>query len=49
MNSKSNNIKFTSYSDENKVVDELFEPLHSRYQGNSQTVMEGNEFNFDSS
>ena len=32
MHSNSKNIKFTSYNDANKVVDELFESLLSRYQ-----------------
>ena len=32
MHSKSNNIKFTYYSDANAVLDELFESLCSRYQ-----------------
>ena len=37
--STSKNIKFTSYNDANEVVDELFESLHSRYQGNLETSM----------
>ena len=47
MHSKSNNIKFIPYNDANKVVDELFESLCSRYQGNLETSMEGSEFIFD--
>ena len=43
MHSKSNDIKFTSYDDANKVVDELFESLLSRYQGNSETSIRGND------
>ena len=48
MHSKSNNTKFTSYNDANEVVDELFESLRSRYQGNLKNSKEGREFIFDS-
>ena len=48
MHSSSDNKKFTSYNDANEVVDELFESLCSRYQGNLQTSMRGNDFIFDS-
>ena len=49
MHSKTNNAKFTSYNDDgNEVIDELFKSLSSRYQGNSETSMEGSEFIFDS-
>ena len=48
MNSRSNNIKFTSYNDAYEVVDELFESLHSRYQGNLETSLRGSDFIFDS-
>ena len=44
MHSNSNNIKFTSYSDANEVIDELFESLRSRYQGNLKTSMRGSDF-----
>ena len=44
----SDNIKFTSYNDANKVFDELFSSLISRYQGNLETLMEGSKFIFDS-
>ena len=37
MHSGSNNIKCTSYNDVNGVVDELFEPLRSRFQENLET------------
>ena len=48
MHSKSNNTKFTSYNGGgNEVIDELFKLLSSRYQGNSETSMEGSEFIFD--
>ena len=47
MHPNSGNIKFTSYNDANKVVDELFKSLSSRYQGNLDTSMEENEFIFD--
>ena len=45
--SRSDNTKFTSYIDANEVVDELFKSLRSRYQGNVETSMRGNDFIFD--
>ena len=48
MHSKSNNIKFTSYHDANKVVDEVFDSLRSIFPGNLEKSMEGSEFIFDS-
>ena len=48
MHSTSNNIKFTPYSDVNEVIDELFESLCWRYQGNLETSMKGSDFIFDS-
>ena len=48
MHSRSNNIKFTSYNEANEVVDELFESLHSTYQGNLETSIRGSDFIFDS-
>ena len=48
MHPKSSNIKSTSYNDVNKVVDELFDSICSRYQGNSETSMRGSDFIFDS-
>ena len=48
MYSKSENIKFKFYNDANKVVDEVFESLRSRYQGNLETSMRGSHFVFDS-
>ena len=39
MHSKRENIKFTYYNYATKVVDELFESLRSRYQGNLETSM----------
>ena len=48
MHSRSNNIKFTSYNDANLVVDELFESLRSRYQGNLETSIRRSDFIFDS-
>ena len=47
MHSRSDNIKFTSYNDVNEVVDELFESLRSRYQGNLEILMRGSDFIFD--
>ena len=48
IHSKSDDIKFTSYNDRHKVVDELLDSLISRYQGNLETSMPGSEFIFDS-
>ena len=44
MHSRSHNLKFTSYNDANEVVDKLFESLRTRYQGNLETSMRGNDF-----
>ena len=48
MHSRSENIKFTSYNAVNEVVNELFDSLHSRYQGNLETSMGGSDFIFGS-
>ena len=48
MLSKSDNINFTLYNNANKVVDELFESLFSRYQDNLETSVRGSGFIFDS-
>ena len=48
MHSKSNNIKFKSYNDANKVVDQLLESLRSRYQGNLEASMRESDFLFNS-
>ena len=48
MQSTTDNIKFTSYTDGNEVVNELFESLRSRYRGNLETLMRGSDFIFDS-
>ena len=47
VHSKSNNIKFTSYNNAIKVVDELFESLRSRFQRNIEISMRGSDFIFD--
>ena len=47
IHSRSNNIKFISYNGADEV-DELFESLRSRYQGNLETSMRGSYFIFDS-
>ena len=46
MHPRSDNIKFASYNDVNEVVDELFESLSSRYQGNLEKSISGNDFIF---
>ena len=48
MHSRSDKIKLTSYNDKNEFVDELFESLRSRYQGNLETSMRGSDFVCDS-
>ena len=44
MRSRSKNIKCTFYNDVNEVVDELFDSLSLRCQGNLQTPMRGSVF-----
>ena len=39
-----NNIKFTSFNDANKVVNELFESLLLRYQDNLKISMRGSDW-----
>ena len=48
MYSTSGNIKFTSYSNPNEVVNELFQSRRSKYQDNLETSMRGSDFIFDS-
>ena len=48
MHSRSNNLNFISYIDAKEFVNKLFESLRSRYQGNLETSMRGNDFIFDS-
>ena len=48
MHSKSNNIKYTSYNDASKVVDEIFDLLRSRYQENWEKSMRVSDFIFHS-
>ena len=47
MHSKSDNTKFTCYTDVNEVANELFESLCSRYKINLETSMKGKDFIFD--
>ena len=46
MHLSSDNIKFTSYSKVNDVVNELFKSLLSKYQDGLETSMKGNDFIF---
>ena len=46
MHSTSNNIKLTSCSDVNEVINELFPSLRSRYQDNLEKSMRGSDFIF---
>ena len=45
---ENSHVKFTSYNDENEVIDKLFESLRSRYQGILKTSMRGSDFIFES-
>ena len=46
MHSKSDNIKFTPYSDVNEAIDELFESFHLIYEGHLEKLMRGSYFYF---
>ena len=48
MHSSSGNIKFTTYSDANDVVEILFNSLSSKYQDGLETSMKLRDFIFDS-
>ena len=48
MHSKSDKIEFMLYDNTNEVVNELFEPLLSRYEFGLETSMRGSDFIFDS-
>ena len=48
MHSKSDNIEFIPYDNANKVVNELFDSLFSRYQIGLERSMRGSDFTFDS-
>ena len=48
IHSKSNNIKFSPYTDANEVDSELFETLRSKYPDNLETSMTRTDFIFDS-
>ena len=48
IHSKSNNREFMPYDNANEVVDELLEPLLSRYQNDLETSIRGSDFTFDS-
>ena len=42
------NIKFTSYNDENEVANELVKSLCSKYQEKLETSLKGSDFTLDS-
>ena len=48
MHSRSDNVKLKFYNDVNEIVDEHFESLRSRYQGNLETSIRESDFIFDS-
>ena len=43
MHSTRGNIKFTPFGDAYELIDELFDLLSSRYQGNLETPMRGSD------
>ena len=47
MHLNSDNIKFTSYSEVNEVVNEIFRSLRSEYQESLETSMKGSDYVFD--
>ena len=47
MHSKSNNIEVMTYDNANEVIQEIFEPLLSRYEIGLETSMKGHDFIFD--
>ena len=47
INSISSNL-YTSYNDANEAVNELFEPLRSKYRDKLETSMKGRDFIYDS-
>ena len=47
MHLSSDNIKFTSYSKVNDVVNELFKSLLSKYQDGLETSLKRSDFIFD--
>ena len=48
MHSRSDYIKFTTYSYANDIVEILFNSLSSKYQDGLETSMKGSDFIFDS-
>ena len=48
IHSKSDNIKFPSYNNTNKVADEIFDSIRSRYQHNLEKSVRRSEFIFHS-
>ena len=48
MRLSSDNIKFTSYSEVNNVIEKLFKSLRSKYQKNLETSMKESDFIFNS-
>ena len=42
------NMKFTSYNDENEVANELVKSLCSKYQEKLETSLKGSDFTLDS-
>ena len=47
MHLNSDNIKFTSYSEVNEVVNEIFRSLRSKYQESLETSMKESDYVFD--
>ena len=47
VHSKSDNIEVMAFDDENKIIEELFDSLLSRYQIGLETQMRGSDFIFN--
>ena len=47
MHLSSDNIKCTSYSEVNEIIEKLFKPLYSKYQDGLETSMKRSDFIFD--
>ena len=48
MHASSDNLKFTTYSHANDVIEKPFKSLFLEYRDNLETSMKGSDFTFDS-
>ena len=44
MHSSKDDLKFTSYSEVNDIIEKLFKSLHSKYRDGLETSMKGGDF-----